>query len=157
MASAADAGSRSIKIGSAGSGENYFEECTFGEDTTTRTTANATLEFSGGTVRNAFRRCFFVMKGGSSAPLHILGTGASCVDRVQFFDNCMFINAIASGGTTISTVGSFTSASPGGLVAIHESYTVGATKWGDTNFLANCYIDMPAVSQAAGGLALTAS
>lgn len=156
--SATDAGSRSIKIGSAGSGENYFNECVFGLDTVQRTGANATVEFAGATVRNVFRRCTFVADGGAGgAPLHILGTGASCVDRVQIFDDCMFTNAIKSGATTMTTVGSFTSASPGGLIAIHNCYTVGATKWGDTNFLANSFIDMPAVSQAAGGLALVPS
>lgn len=159
-ASAGSAGSRSVKIGSAGSGENYFEECTFGIDTVSRgatNTASATLELAGNTPRNAFRRCLFVMDASTSYPLHILGTGAACIDREQIFDNCIFMNSIASGGTTISEVGSFTNAAPGGLVAMHNCYTVGATKWGDTNFLANCYIDMPVVSQAAGGLALTAS
>jgi hypothetical protein len=155
--SAADTGSRSLKIGSAGSGENHFEECTFGLDTVTRGAANATLELAGATPRNSFRRCLFVMDASANSPFHVIGTGADCLDRVNIFDNCIFMNSIKSGATTITAAMSLTNAAPGGLLVLHNCYTVGATKWGDTNALANSFIDMPVVSQAAGGLALTPS
>jgi len=47
--SAASAGSRSLKIGSSGSGENLFEDCVIGLDTVTRSAANASVEFAGAT------------------------------------------------------------------------------------------------------------
>lgn len=153
-ASAADAGSRSVKIGAAGSGENAFYHCTFGLDTVSRGAANATLEFAGATPRNLFEDCLFLVETSAATPLHILGTGADCVDRVQVFKRTMFLNSIKSGSTTITEVGSLTNAAPGGLFALDIGcMTVGATKWGDTNFLANSYIDSPAPSTG-GGLAV---
>lgn len=156
-ASAADAGSRSVKIGSAGSGELAFYHCTFGLDTVARSAANASLEFAGGTPRNLLDDCLFLMDTSAATPLHILGTGASCIDRVNTFRRTTFLNAIKSGATTITEVASLTNAAPGGLLAFSQCMSVGATKWGDTNALANSYIDMPVVSAAAGGLALNPS
>jgi hypothetical protein len=156
-ASAADAGSRSLKIGLAGSGENYFNHCTIGLDTVTRGAANASIEFAGGTPRNTFEDCILPMDASAASPFFILGTGASCIDRGNLFRQCSFINAAKSGATTITAAGSLTNAAPGGLIGILRSAIVGATKWGDTNFLANSFIDMSAVSAAAGGLMLNPS
>ena len=156
-ASAADTGSRSLKIGATGTGENSFQYCNFGLDTVTRGVANATVELAGGTPRNFFDRCTFLMDASASSPLHILGTGAACVDREQLFQDCSFLNSIKSGATTISEVGSFTNASPGGYVMIKNCTTVGATKWGDTNFLANSYVDGGAPTAASTGLGVNPS
>lgn len=151
-ASAQDAGSRSLKIGSAGSGENVFEDCVIGIDTVTRTVANASVEFAGATVRNVFRRCEFPFMTSNAGVLGILGTGNECIDRHQTFDNCLFINAIKSTSTQMTVLASFTTASPGGLLYFKGCAMVGATKFGDTNALANSFIDMAAPSAAAGGL-----
>jgi hypothetical protein len=156
-ASAADAGSRSFKLGAAGSGEASFYGCTFGLDTVTRGAANASLEFAGGTPRNVFEDCTFLMDASASTPFHILGTGAACIDREQIFRNPVFLNAIKSAGTTITAVGSLTNASPGGLILLKNPTSVGATKYGDTNFLANSYVDGGAPTQATTGLAVNPS
>lgn len=152
-ASAADAGSRSLKIGSAGSGELYFSHCSFGLNTVTRGAANATLELAGGTPRNTFEDCIFLMDASASTPFHVLGTGASCIDRENFFIRSKFANSIKSGATTISAAISLTNASPGGLLVLDTPFSVGATKLGDTNALANSYIVAPAPNSG-GGLAL---
>jgi hypothetical protein len=156
-ASAADAGSRSFKLGAAGSGEITFNSCNFGLDTVTRGAANASLEFAGGTPRNIFKGCTFLMDTTAATPLFILGTGAACVDRVQLFQDCAFMNSIKSGATTINEVGSFTSASPGGYVLLKSCTSVGATKWGDTNFLANSYVDGGPPTAATTGLGVNPS
>ena len=153
-ASAQDAGSRSLKIGSGGSGENVFEDCTIGLDTVTRTVANASVEFAGATTRNTFRRCLFPFMTSSATVLGILGTGNGCIDRSQIFQDCVFDNAIKSTSTQMTVLGSFTTASPGGMVIFMHCASVGSTKFGDTNFLANSFIDMPATSASAGGLML---
>ncbi len=106
---AQSAGSRSLKIGSAGSGENLFEDCTIGLDTITRTAANASLELTAGTVRNIFRRCLFPFMTSSATVLGILGTGAACCDRSNQFDQCIFENAIKSTSTAMTVLASFTS------------------------------------------------
>ena len=156
-ASASDAGSRSLKVGSAGSGENRFIECIIGGDTTTRSAANASLELAGGTPRNTFLRCTFPFESSSASVLGILGTGAACVDRWNQFDQCSFYNDTKSTSTTMTALASFTSASPGGMLAFKNCDMIGITKFGDTNALANSYINMPAVSAAAGGLAVNPS
>ncbi len=155
--SAGDAGSRSLKIGSGGSGENLFMDCTVGLDTVTRTAANASVEFAGATPRNTFRRCYFPFMTSSATVLGILGTGNGCVDRMNTFDECLFMNAIKSTSTQMTVLGSFTTASPGGAVLFKASPGIGFTKYGDANFLANSYLDMPAVSGSAGGLMVVPS
>lgn len=157
-ASAADAGSRSLKIGSAGSGENTFAGCTIGLDTVTRSAANASLELAGGTPRNKFIGCVFPFQTSSATVLGILGTGAACIDRQQIFKDCTFINNIKSTSTQMTVLASLTSASPGGLLYFGAlSAMVGITKFGDTNALANSYIASAAPSAAAGGLSVNPS
>ena len=155
--SAADAGSRSVKIGAAGSGENYFGHCTFGLDTVARGAANASLELAGATPRNVFEDCLFVVDTTAATPLHILGTGADCLDRGNILRRCQFINDIKSGSTAISEVLSLTSASPGGLIMFNNCSSIGATKWGDTNGLANSYVDQGPPTAATSGLAVNPS
>jgi hypothetical protein len=156
-ASAADAGSRTLKIGSAGSGENMFVNCCIGVDTVTRSAANASVELAGATPRNQFVNCLFPFMTSNAGVLGILGTGASCVDRFNYFENCAFMNAIKSTSTQMTVLGSFTDAAPGGMVVLGHCRSVGSTKFGDANFLANSFIDMPATSAAAGGLMLAPS
>ena len=153
-ASAAGAGSRSLKIGSAGSGENVFYRCTVGIDTITRSAANASLELAGATARNSFIECLFPVVTSASTPLYVLGTGADCVDRWQYFENCRFINNIKSGSTQMTVAMSLTNAAPGGLLLLTRCSSVGSTKWGDTNALANTYVDGGPPTAATSGLAV---
>ncbi|MFA9205012.1 MAG: hypothetical protein ACEQSH_01005, partial [Bacteroidia bacterium] len=153
----ADAGSRSLKIGSAGSGENTFDSCTIGGDTVTRSAANASLELAGGTPRNRFRDCIFPFQTSAATPLGILGTGASCIDRWNTFENCSFINNIKSTSTTMTVLASLTNASPGGLLLHKNSTLVGITDFGDTNALANSYVDGGPPAAATTGIAVNPS
>lgn len=155
--SAADAGSRSVKIGSGGSGENLFVGCTIGLDTVTRSAANASVELAGATPRNQFIDCTFPFMTSAATPLGILGTGNGCVDRFNSFKSCAFLNAIKSTSTVMSVLGSFTTASPGGMLVFQDCMSVGITEWGDTNGLANSYVDMAAPSASAGGIGVNPS
>lgn len=157
-ASAQDTGSRSLKIGSGGSGENLFVDCTIGLDTVTRTVANASLELAGATPRNVFRNCIFPFMTSAAGVLGILGTGAGCVDRENYFQGCLFTNAIKSTSTGMTCLASFTSASPGGALVFDATCgLMGMTKVGDTNALANSYILGAAPSAAAGLLGVNPS
>lgn len=156
-ASAADAGSRSLKIGSAGSGENTFIGCTIGGDTVTRSAANASLELAGATPRNSFINCFFPFMTSSATVLGILGTGAGCVDRSNTFNGCAFVNNIKSTSTVMTVLASLTSASPGGLLLHKDSTLVGITDFGDANALANSYVDGAAPTAATSGIAVNPS
>ena len=158
-ASAADAGSRSLKIGLAGSGENTFRGCNIGLDTVARGVANANLEFAGGTPRNSFFDCNFPMDASAATVLSILCTGASAIDRWQRFDNALFLNAMSSGATAQTQIASMTSASPGGYLAMNNCGFVGnaSTNWGDTNALANMYVLGATPLTASNGIMVTPS
>lgn len=153
--SAQSAGSRTLKISSTG--ENEFNDCIFGVDTITRTQANATLEFASGTPRNIFNNCIFPFMGSAAGVLGILGTGAACMDRFQVFNNCIFTNAIKSTSTVMTVLASLTSASPGGLFLFKQCILLGITDYGDTNGLANSYIDGFTGAAATSGIAVNPS
>lgn len=155
--SAQSAGSRTLKIGSGGSGENMFVNCTIGVDTITRTAANASLELAGATPRNQFVNCVFPFMTSSATVLGILGTGAGCIDRSNIFTYCTFDNAIKSTSTQMTVLASLTNAAPGGMLIFGGCRMVGVTKFGDALALANSFIDMAAVSAAAGGLMVAPS
>lgn len=156
-ASAADAGSRSLKIGSGGSGENLFEDCTIGLDTVTRSAANASVEFAGATPRNIFRRCTFPFMTSAATPLGFIGTGSGNMDRFQTFDNCDFINAIQSTSTVMSGLGTL-AASAGGLLLFRQCVLVGITEYGtDATTRGQCYIDGLTGAAATSGIAVNPS
>ena len=152
--SAGDAGSRTLKIGAAGSGENTFVNCVIGGDTVTRSAANASVEFAGGTPRNSFKGCTFPFMTSSATVLGIIGTGAACMDRWQDFEDCRFINNIKSTSTVMTVLTSLTSASPGGLILMKNPTLVGITDFGDTNGLANIFVDGGAPTAATTGIAV---
>lgn len=130
-------GARALKVSG---GENTFIECQIGVDTVTRTVANSNLELSGGAARNKFIRCIFPVMT-SSADVHVvLGTGNNCIDRWTLFDECIFANAINSTSTQADDAVSFSTAAPGGMLILRKCDTVGFTKIGDTNGLANTYV-----------------
>lgn len=153
--SAQSAGSRSLKITTGG--ENYFNGCSIGIDTITRTAANASLEFAAGTARNYFKDCVFPFMTSSATVLGVLGTGNACVDRTNTFDNCTFENAISSTSTTMTVLGSFTTASPGGLLLYKQCILLGIGEYGDTNALNNSYIDGFTGAAATSGIAVKPS
>ena len=132
------AASRVLKI--ATGGENTFVNCQIGIDTVLRSAANANIEFASGTARNRFIDCVIPMITDDAAALAILGTGVACMDRYQLFTNCWFINAIESTSVAMTVAASLTSASSGGMLVFANCNSIGMTKWGDTNALAQSYV-----------------
>ncbi len=156
-ASAQATGSRSLKIGSAGSGENTFVGCTIGVDTVTRTVANASLELAGATPRNSFIDCLFPFHTSSATSLGILATGANALDRWNLFKGCSFINNIKSSSTTMTVLTSITSSSANGLLEFKDCTLIGISKFGDTIALAASYVDGGPPAAATTGLAVNPS
>lgn len=152
-AAAADTGARTLKI-TGTTGENTLVGCEIGIDTVTRSVANASLEFAAGTPRNTFIECNFPFQTSNAGVLGIIGTGAACMDRWQKFARCTFINNIKSTSTQMSALAALSSASPGGLLFHKDSTLVGITEYGDTNGLANTYIDAGTVTAATSGIAV---
>lgn len=154
--SAASTSARSLLV-TGSTGENAFNRCTIGLDTVARSVANASVEFAAGTPRNRFTGCVFPFQTSNAGVLGILGTGAACMDRWQLFEGCSFINNIKSTSTQMSVLASLTNASPGGLLLHKNSTLVGITEFGDTNGLANSYVDGGAPTAASTGIAVNPS
>lgn len=153
---AAQAGGRSLVV-TGSTGENTFRNCQIGLDTIASSAANASLEFAGGTPRNTFINCVFPRQTSAATPLMVLVTGAAAIDRWQWFQDCQFINNIKSTSTQMTVAMSMTNASPGGLFMLQRCSSIGSTKWGDTNALANMYVDGGAPTAASTGLAVNPS
>ena len=154
-ASAQSTTSRSLLI--SGAGEHTFDSCEFGVDTVTRTVANASLQFSGGTARNTFRDCNFAFQTSAATSLGILVAAAAGIDRWQKFDRCTFINNIKSTSTTMSALATLP-ASAGGLLLMKDCTLVGITEFGtDANSLAQIYVDGGTVTAATSGIAVNPS
>jgi hypothetical protein len=151
---AAQAGGRSLVV-SAG-GENLFDTCQIGGDTVTRSAANASLELASGTARNTFRNCIFPMMTSSAASVFGLTAGAAAIDRWQWFQNCVFINASGSGSTAITQA--FTMpASAGGVLMLSSCSLLGgnaATNWGDASGMLQMWVDGGAPATLTSGLAV---
>jgi len=158
----ADAGSansttsRSLLI-TGSVGENLFNNCNIGTDTVQRTAANASIEFAAGTPGNRFIECTLPFFGNTAGILGIVGTGAACMDRFQLFKRCVFVNAIKSTSTQMTVLASLTSAAPGGMFVFKDCTMIGVTKFGDTNALANSYIDGAAPTAGTSGIAVNPS
>lgn len=145
---AAQAGSRSLTVD--GAGENLFEDCTVGLDTVLRATGtNASLEFLSNTPRNVFRRAIFQMLTSNAADVHIT-VGAAGMDRYAFFDECAFLNAIESTGTTINAAIT-ANAAAGGAIILRRPISLGATAIATTGPV---YADSGALGPTTYGIAV---
>ncbi len=150
--SAGDAGSRSVKL--SGGGEHYFQDCTFGLDTVTRSAANASLEFSGGTTRSKFRNCVFPFQTSAASPLGVIVSAAAGSDRWQLFEKCSFINNIKSTSTAMDALSTL-AASMGGLHLYKDCTLVGITEFGtDATSRGQIYVDGASVVAATSGIAV---
>lgn len=146
---AAQAGSRSLTVGSAGSGENTFMNCQIGLDTVTRSAANYSLEFLGGSPRNTFRNCIFPSFASATSPAFI-NVGSGAIDRFQVFDNCYFINEIKSGGSSTLAQAFNVSGSAGGLLFLNNCGVYGITAQ-ETSASGNIIGNNPAPAAATSG------
>lgn len=123
-----DTASRALYI-SAGQ-ENYFGGCTFGADTFTRSTTNATVEFASAASRNFFDGCQFIMAADNVGPVHILFTGTSAIDRWLAFRECSFYAFWANNADQITAVMNLSAQTATGHVRMLGScVSQGADDW----------------------------
>lgn len=154
-ASAQGTGSRSLVIN--GGGEHTFINCVLGGDTVTRTVANATLEFAGGTARNSFINCTFPFQTSAATVLGIKAAAAAAADRWQQFVGCNFINNVGSTSTQMNGLATL-AASMGGQLLMKNCTLLGITEFGtDAASLAQIYVDGGAPTAATTGIAVNPS
>ena len=154
-ASAADAGSRSLKV----TGQyNIFKNCTIGytDATARRSAANASLEFASAAANNYFIDCYFPFKTATSTVLGIIVSAAGGMGQLNHFERCHFINSGAlAGGATMAAVATM-AASAGGGLWMKDCARMLITDWGtDATTNAQIYLSgVPGGAQAAAGTIL---
>jgi hypothetical protein len=135
MGNAANDISGAYSLNFAGAEENFFEDCTIGQDTIQlgAGTSNQVLNFAANApanTRNWFRECRFLLNTSSAtACLFARGGGVGNLDRATVFEDCLFLNAIASGSTTLTHAMAI--ATGGGVVILTGPKTglYGASGW----------------------------
>jgi hypothetical protein len=125
-----DAAGRSLVLSANASGnigENYFDDCTIGQDTITRAQASAILGLIGTQVpRNYFRNCRFISWATAAGAL-MISIGASAIDRFVYFENCKFIN-FGTALTSLMAIG----ATQNGKVLMENCSRFNCGNFGDT-------------------------
>jgi hypothetical protein len=87
-----------------GANENYFYQCTFGDDTIARSAANQLLDFSSvgnGNGKNIWQDCLFISKIDSSAAFMIRAMDQYAVHGINLFKNCDFIARMDANAKTM--------------------------------------------------------
>ena len=152
--SAVSSTSRNILLN--GGGENIFSHCNIGLDTVIRTSANASVELQGGTARNSFENCTFLMWSSDGLQYFLYGTGASCMDRWVFFKGCNFMNAIKpAGGTACALAFVLPSTANGQVNFDATSGLFGVTAIGDATTKALTYVSGGTATNGIKGVVAT--
>jgi hypothetical protein len=152
--SAVSSTSRNILLN--GGGENIFSHCNIGLDTVIRTSANASVELQGGTARNSFEGCTFLMWSSDGLQYFLYGTGASCMDRWVFFRGCNFMNSVKpAGGTACALAFSLPSTANGQVNFDATSGLFGVTAIGDATTKALTYVSGGTATNGVKGVVAT--
>ena len=100
----------------SGAEENYFEKCTIGIDTITRTNAIlGELSFDTTAKRNTFEGCRIVGFTSNAGYFSVTVTGVTGVDSWTTFDDCLFMVESANnatGQTSVMSLPAFSGVSP---------------------------------------------
>ena len=125
----------------SGAEENLFEDCTIGVDTTQlgAGTSNSQILFANragtGCTRNYFRSCRFMLNTSSATACLFLRSGATAMDRENVMEDCLSLNAINSGSTTLThAMAVVAGTSPAGVLILTGQKTglFGASGWNAT-------------------------
>lgn len=125
----------------SGCQENLFENCVIGQNTVQlgAGTSNSVMLFSNaggnGVTRCTFRNCRFELNTSSATACLFLRSGATAMDRENTLEDCLFVNATASGSTTLTHAMAITTGtSPAGMLILTGGKTglIGASGWNTT-------------------------
>ena len=147
-----DAAARALYLN--GAQENYFGSCSFGSDTFTRSTTNATIEFASAASRNFFDNCDFRMFVDNAGPVAVLFTGTSAIDRDVAFRNCSWYAFSANNATPTTAIMDLSAQSATGHVRILGSaVSQGSTDW-EASASGRIYMQSYTATTTAIGLAI---
>ena len=126
----------SLKL--SGAEENFFEDCTIGQNTSTVGTGTTTAVIlfaaaANAATRNWFRRCRILMYTSSATNCAFVRAPANSTDRDTVFEDCLFSNAIDSGSTSVTNA-FVVAAGGGGFILFGNTALHGfGTGWNSTN------------------------
>jgi hypothetical protein len=135
-------------------GETTWQNCVFGDDTTTRNATNYTVEIAGNGARLSMIDCVFEAYLGSSgtASSHILIQAAG-MDRYLDLVRCRFHGDGSSGASTMAQALNVSVSAGGNVLLDSSSLSIGITAW-QTTPTTNVQMNMTAPSSG-GGKAIT--
>lgn len=152
-----DADSTSLRMKSAGN--NLFEYCQIGHTIAQKTAANAALTFALGSTswcsqNNTFRKCQLLSWSNTSTSYIVKSDGVNCMDRNQYFEDCLFSN-FDNGGAKPAAVFHLPAGTPTGYrVVLRRCMQDGSTAWlSATSVSTNLVGDMVA-AEATGGTSI---
>jgi hypothetical protein len=127
-----EANACSLNLSSAG--ENYFEGCVIGLETTAKgTAANSEIRFESASARNMFKQCYIVTWAEAAGHQFVL-VPASGLQGMNLFSDCAFINSgYALGPGAEMTEAMSLNATQNGLIVVERSSLVHAVDWADTD------------------------
>lgn len=117
-------------IAMTGAEENLFKNCVIGQDTVPRSDANASLEFAAGCKRNTFEDCIFPMQADNVAPVFVLASAGSSLDRWTKFKNCEFYSFWTNNADKITAAFDLSAqTATGHIIMAGNQILIGADDW----------------------------
>jgi hypothetical protein len=111
-----------------GGGENFFERCAIGLDTTAKgSAANSEIRFESTTIRNTFKDCIIRTFAEAAGHQFILA-GANALEGTQLFIDCTFESKLDGGGTGMTEAISI-NATQNGRIRLVGSTSTDAADW----------------------------
>ena len=139
-------------------GENTFDRCTIGGDTTARGAGTISLVLAGASPRNKFLGCDFPSLITSATGTVDISVGSGGIDRWVVFDGCRFINQTSAQGGTTMTGAAIMSASAGGVMLMKNCTAVNITHFGyDASTRTVQYVDGAVPTGATTGIAVVSA
>jgi len=144
---AARAGAMNLHLD--GAEENYFEDCTIGLTTITRTAANSIIQFDGNCHRNIFERCRIISAAENATYPIVKLQDTSGADDFNEFVDCLFYNFWSNHADKLNQVFSTGATGITKDIIVRNCMAVGADCWQDDDASA-VWGNMPAVDTAGG-------
>ena len=132
-----DAAARSVVVSAAS--ENTFDNCVFGTETANSSAANGSLEFTGTCRRNVVRHCLFDKYDTAGTSFHVIADTGNCMEMALIFEDCMFINPLLIGSTTIQAALIRTTLTNAGIIYLNNCTYYGATAIADVLTHVMCF------------------
>lgn len=139
-----------------GAAGTTFYRCQIGDSISKKTAASGQIRFTAaangiGNQANTFTKCQIHSWSNTSGSYLVLNDGANAMDRLTFFDDCVFFNFDNGGGKPAAVLHMPAGTPTGYHVSLHKCMQIGSTAWlSATSVAANVTISMTAAGATGG-------